>query len=330
MGQGNRIRILMLVGIVAFFASGLPALAQDNPIGEAAQDQPDLEKPFHQTWSRVTVTDISGWRYENVSLWWVGDGKMLRLRRPDGAERDFAPVDIATITDANGRDLTAEVAAGMNAQGQPTLTPPRVGTSAPGQNEIGIVEQTTPSLLAEMIAPKAFDLTMDLVVGYAIPSGQWFQGADNGVNFGIGMRVSVSQKNYLRLMYRRQDLGQVHIPSPDDFYYEDMDLDMTADEFMFLLGFHNSFNSGSKFRSLAYIEFGPAAVKYNVSVSNQSHLSDSLTKFGLAVNLGALVPLNSHFALDIGANLVHKPGWTSENEPGGLLIGGHLGLSLYN
>ena len=79
-----------------------------------------------------------------------------------------------------------------------------------------------------------------------------------------------------------------------------------------------------------YFEFGPAVLRHKAEVEYYSHYSDAIEKWGLAANLGFFFPVGKNFAFDAGADLLHKPGWVSDGAAGGILMGLHAGIAVFN
>jgi|GEM_PF-3431867 len=315
-------RIILVAVVICLAAAAGAQEADPKPSGQG--------QLLIGQWNNVTVQDVAGWKYENVSLFWAGDGQVLRMRRPDGAVRDFNPEDIAKVVDQTGRNITALVAEGRFVEGQSPLGEGRTQGTAPGYNEVGVVGGLQELKLGDIVSPKPFDFSIDAGLGYGKGSGAWYDGTEAGLNYQIGLRASISRKSYLRILYRHQDFGEASFSDPYDEMFPVYRIKMSGETFMMLIGFHSGYQPNTKVRSLAYFEFGPAVIRQMADVEHFSHYSDSISRWGLAGNLGFLFPLGEVVALDMGVDLLHRPGWLTGNEAGGLLMGAHAGFAILN
>lgn len=101
------------------------------------------------------------------------------------------------------------------------------------------------------------------------------------------------------------------------------------EEYLFLFGVRSRTNEHNRIRSAAYFEAGGGLLRNTFRLQYFGSQSGSIDKFGFAAQGGLMMLLADHLAVDLTASLNYKPGFTSETESGGLLLGVLAGVMIY-
>ena len=278
-----------------------------------------------QTWRGVTVTDAHGWQLENVTITWIEDGRFLEIRRTDGATRTMAPEDVQLIHDAQGVDITAAVGLARTPGAGGFIEP----AAADNSRASGAVLNSTESSGATTLSTAGlFNVGLDVGMGYATHAGTWFSGLDDGLNFQVGARAMVTEVDYMRFIYRRQDFGDQSIDVYVDPVTISVDLEISLREYQLLIGRNAAVMQGTQVKSVGYLEYGISVMEHIFAAPSLSNSSDSITKTGMVLQGGVLVLLDKNLAFDISASVTWKSGFGENDEGNGLLMGAHLGLAL--
>ncbi|MCB1182399.1 hypothetical protein KDM41_03125 [bacterium] len=302
--------IALLVVLLAWFGGAV--VRADEPTAVA------VDEAATPSWEHVRVVDVGGWEYRDVTIRWVEGGGQVELMRADGAVQTFAPDRIARVYAADGREITAEVAAGRRDHPVPAAPSPRDPVIA----EVGEAAPDIPPPRAGLASPPLFRYAVDAALGYATHTGGWFQGLDDGMNLQLGLRVNVGPQNYVRFLFRRQDFGSYEVEY--DFDLPPATIEVALNEYLVMFGRHGRVVDNVEFRSVGYFEIGLTAMEHRFRETVFDY-RESETKIGLAGNGGFMLLLDENLAFDLSGSLTLKPGFT-DGTPFGLLMGGHLGL----
>ncbi len=320
----NRKKIRLATCLFVLILPLSAAWAQGPEFGSSESTPPPAPAPG-RVWSGVRVVDVHGWEQAGVSIRWVGGGEALQLHRADGSTKTVRPDQIAQIYDAAGNDITTEVADARRAGSQPDLAPQNTAPWPSDDTEVGGTYAVLGATLASAATPQVFNFAVDGGLGYATHAGTWFGGLDDGTNYQAGLRVMVSDRNYLRLIYRNQDLGQqtmeIFLDEPTTIA-----IDFTLREYQLMVGMLGRLAGTKTVKSLGYLEYGMSVMEPRISSSGGAY---SETKLGLAVQGGVLVLLNKHLAFDFSGGVTWKMSF-DEQEGGGFLMGAHLALVFLN
>jgi hypothetical protein len=309
---------ILVIGICLFCSTTTCAQAEADP------------DPRPPRWSGVTVVDVSGWEFRNVELVWVGEGQALQITRSDGAAKTFAPTDLQSVLDAAGADITAAVVSQRFAAGQPPFAataPVEAPQSPSGYNEIGATAQIKPQTISELIAPRLFTFAFDAGAGYGGPVGDWYRGMDAGMLFAVGARIRTGANAYVHLVFRTRGLGTI---SAYDYGIDaPISVKSRVSEYLFMVGGHARLVEGRAVRSTGYMEAGGGLLRNTYDIDYLGSSSGSVNKVGFAAQGGILLLLSDQVALDLCGSLNYKPGFFSNSESMGLLLGLQVGLMYY-
>jgi hypothetical protein len=264
-------------------------------------------EPYGEAWYNVTLVTTGGHTLDELKVQWLTNGARLRVTRKGGAYRDYKPEEIRELRTADGADLTAAVAA-----------------ARPG----GADRDDDRQVLGRNREPKIFSQSLDVGFGYAMVMGEWFGDSsygvladmDEGLNAHAGVRVGLTGRSYLRLLYRHQ-LGNIE-PVFDSVDSVWVDLDGTIDELTLLFG--KSLTEARAGESFAVAELGAGALSRRITGPDQD---DRVTEFSFQLGLLVLKPLDDSSAVEFGASLSIKPTWVGEEGTGGALMRAYLGYS---
>lgn len=319
---------------VAMLAAG-PVVAQENPAADPAPPAaaPDIAAaaPAPQAWEHVQVTTSDGWHLDDVTLQWLADGSRVRVTRADGSWRDYDPWTVSAVHAADGADLTATIAAarpGGTAAAPPS--PRRRGSSfseIPTEDILPADDGPGDGLAGGLGGPPPFAVAATVGGGYAGYAGDWFEGFEAAPSLQGCVRIGTGARNWVTIGYRRQGGGSVLLTGYDfDLNPISVDIDLRIDEYVVMIGMcprQRSLN-----RNVPYTEFGIAVLNHvaTADVAGLGSASDSETKLGAILQLGGLFALGKNGVMDLGVDVVHKPGIFSDDEAGGTVFGAHVGF----
>lgn len=313
MRRGGRICGRYRWWICLVIAVALPLTAQSaSPAAAQAADGP---------WSGVSVTDYQGWTLRDVTLKLAADGASLVIVRGDGAEKPLPFDDVVQVLDAEGRDITAEVLTGAAAGEEEPAPPPVALDDNPEFAPAPI--RTVPGRQGRRRAePPQFGFAIDLGGGVAGVAGDWFWGADDGAFVQAGLRLGLTDRRYLHLIFRHQSLGDY---TYSDAVMEPLTFDLDMDSFQLLLGGHTRRQEAKTLRSFGYFEGGVGMMRIT---GNYGRTGSSLSRFAFAMQAGLWLMATDNAAVDIGLHAFYKPGWLTDDEPGGTSLGLHAAAML--
>ncbi len=275
------------------------------------------------TWSPVTVTLVDGWTYETEGLAWQEDGESLLLKRSDGAVKTLDASRVTRVLDAEGQDITAEVA-GARPGGARADGPAAAAGDEPARvfDEFGAAESGTS--VYRLTDPPLFGFAFDAGLGYGLPAGDWFRGLESGLNAQLGVRASVGERQYVHLLFRHQDLGQYTMAFDDGYGgILSVDFDTSLHQFLLMFGTHTRPQRARTRPSCGYFEAGFGLHRLRVSALGESESMDDLA---LAFQAGVLAAIGDRTFVDLGVSASNKPGWSSEREGGGTILAVHGAL----
>lgn len=274
--------------------------------GRAADPPPPNAGP----WPGVSVTDRQGWTLREVTLAWDADGRSLVVIRADGAEKLIAPGEVTMVVDREGRDITARVL-GVPSDSNPDFesAPRPAADSRRGAREI---------------EPTLFVVAGDFGGGWAELTGDWFRGLENGRFVRAGLRVGLSARRYLHLVYGHQSLGERAVYYAYD--HAPVIADWSLDSYQVLMGGHSRPDPTARIRSATYLEGGVGIMRVT---ADEGWDSDSVSRFAFAAQAGIWLMPADNLALEFGLHLFYKPGWTASDEAGGATLGSHLAVMLF-
>lgn len=281
-----------------------------------------------QVWQPVLVVTDEGWHLPDCSLRWLDDGSRVRVTRADGSWRDFLPWTVTSVFAEDGTDLTATIAAAR--PGGVRSTPPLPGTTNEF-NEIGAAPPAAGGAgggLSGGPANQPFSLALTVGGGYAAFVGDWYSGFDDSPSLQAALRLGTGPNTWVTLGYRRQggdSLSDRVYDYPTDSYLP-IRIDLRVDEFMLLVG--KRANGSAATPHVAYVEFGLVALNHvaNADLSYYGYESYSEFKLGAVAQFGGLFALDTGLVLDLGVDVVIKPGFFDEYESSGFIFGLHAGI----
>lgn len=276
--------------------------------------QPTSDGP----WYHVTVTDGQGWIMRDVTLSLTEDAAAVVMTRADGAQKELAFADLLEVLDADGRDITEEVRTGIPSEAvaevpvvpesadlTPEFAPLSVGRNAAGRG-------------ADLASPPLFGFAVDVGGGVAGAAGDWFWGLDDGAFVQGGLRVGLSGRRDLHVVFRNQSLGN----SSYAIYGEaPVDIAWSMQSFQLLLGHHTAPRVAGGATTAGYLEGGGGVMRIAADAGSDS---DSMTRFGFALQMGLWILTRSELAFDVGLHAFYKPGWLVDDEAGGTSLGLHV------
>jgi len=249
----------------------------------------------------ATVIQTDGWRHEHVTVSQLAGGSALRITRRDGAELTLPTSAVAEIRDPEGRIVTHELI--------PGAAPP---AEAPARRP----------------QPWPFRFTLGGGLGYGVPSGEYFEGLDEGRSLHGDLRVAVGPRSYFKLCYRVQEVFEGSIDLGDGGGgQDDLILRTDVEVRQYLLSFGLLSGATEKNLLRAYAEFGLGLGDLVSSLTggglDRSHTDDLLL---LTLQGGVLIPFGSSpVGLDLGLSATAKV--LGDDDAGtGLLVGGQAGL----
>ncbi|MFO7609053.1 MAG: hypothetical protein R6X35_07625 [Candidatus Krumholzibacteriia bacterium] len=163
--------------------------------------------------------------------------------------------------------------------------------------------------------------------GYGAYAGDWFNGFSTEPNLWGAVRLGTGGRGWLTFAYRRQGGGSapigVHPPEVDPV---DTDVDLHLDEYLMMVGLPTARLGTS--RHVPYAEFGLSILHRVASLDAEDpgFSTTSETKLGLVLQLGGLIALRESMVLDVGVDMIHKPGIVLDDGPGGTIVGAHVGI----
>lgn len=163
--------------------------------------------------------------------------------------------------------------------------------------------------------------------GYGTYAGDWFTAFSTSPNLWGAVRVGTGGRAWLTFTYRRQGGGS----TPVSYYTPELepartDVDLRLDEYLVMVGIPSTPLGMS--RHVPYAEFGLAILHRVASLDGVGPVTytTSDTKPGLAFQFGWLVALGEQTVLDLGVDMIHKPGIVLDDGPGGTIVGAHVGI----
>lgn len=263
-------------------------------------------EPYGESWYDVTLVSVGGQSLGKLKVQWLTNGARLRATRSGGAYRDYRPEEIRELLTADGDDLTDAVA-----DARP---------GGPGRDD-------KRRILGKNREPKIFSQSFDIGFGYAMVLGEWFgdqtygvlADMDEGLNAHIGFRVGVSERSYVRLLYRYQ-LANIE-PVFDSVDSVWVDMDGTVDELTLSFG---TALTGSREGAFAVAEVGAGAVSRHITSPD---FDSRVYEFALQLGLLSMLPLDDSSAVELGASLTIKPSWVGPEGFGGAIMRAYVGYS---
>lgn len=246
-------------------------------------------------WSHLTVVTVAGEVYEDVAVAWVGQGKAVQLTRPDGATRNLELAQIREITNAQGQQRLAEFVALRHAPGQQKAPPPRADADF---TEIG----ASPLTLAATSKRRTRLLQWSFGVGagYVSTFGGDFPGASNEFVFSSTIRRRIYNRSYLSLTGHAMHLADQLVAA---WWDPSTQLLVTWEESQMFLSYGQYYRP----RSL-YWEAGLGVLERTLKTQGSSG-EGSYLKGAVRLQLGWLVEISRHFALDVAVFTSFKPGF---------------------
>ena len=288
-------------------------------------------------WRGVTVVLADGWRYRDVEVHPDRYGAGLWIRRADGAERLVPAEAVASIHDADGRDVTAAV---LGAQSPPPASSRPPGPAAPRSPEPGPgVEPGWDGALvargagdARVGMPAAtgtdpgraplFAVALGAEAGFATGEGAWYEGFEPAWGVGGRLRLTTHERTYLGLGVRHQTLGVADVLAGGGV---DVDTRLLVIE-----GTIGWISGGRPGASRAYLELGAAMIDHEITVAYEGAMASWDETAGAFVGrVGVLVPVGGNTAIDLGGTWYYKGLIFAEDEPAGSLLGLQAGLTWF-
>ncbi len=281
-----------------------------------------LRAESHPVYENVSVKQVDGWQFNNVSAQLDDDESSLIIIRSDGASLNLSLLTISEVLNSEGIDITSEV----------------VPDSLRRQDEFSVVSGN-----AHLYAPSGgfvpepvhlFKAMFHIGAGYGAPVGDFYYKMDSNMIFLTDLRLAISPRTYLKFSYRNQKLkdATMVVYNPDnnggsDGYYVSVDAVFTARQYLISVGFLNRPNSTNRIRG--YGELGLGVVDHVVTVSSGS-ISESENEDRIMISGGAgfLVPFSKTIGMDCGFNALLKIDSNGPSEGSGLLFNAYLGLTI--
>ena len=276
----------------------------------------------HPVYENVSVKQVDGWQFNNVSAQLDDDESSLVIIRPDGASLNLSLLTISEVLDSEGIDITSEV----------------IPDSLRRQDEFSVVGGN-----AHLYAPTGgfvpepanlFKAMFHIGGGYGAPVGDFYYKMDSNQIFLTDLRLAISPRTYLKFSYRNQKLQEgtkvVYIPDYNggsDGHYVSVDALLTARQYLISVGFLNRPSSTNSTRG--YGELGLGVVDHVVRVSSGSIFeSENEDRIMITGGAGFLVPFSKTIGMDCGFNALLKINSNGSSEGAGLLFNAYLGLTV--
>ncbi|MCP4573525.1 MAG: hypothetical protein GY838_14300 [bacterium] len=274
--------------------------------GTSVLARPTGWEPYGETWYDVTLVTADGQTYDGLKVQWLTNGARLRATRSGGTYRDYQPEEIRRLKSTSGGDMTDLIAAA------------RPGGSSRDDDDPG---------LGRNREPKIFSQSFDVGFGYAMVLGEFFgdqtygvlADMDEGLNAHVGFRAGISERSYLRLMYRHQ-LANIE-PVFDRVDSVWVDLSGYVGELTLSLG---TALTDTRQGAFAMAELGAGVVSRKISGPD---FDERVYAFAFQVGLITMRPLDDASAIELGASLTIKPSWAGSEDLGGALMRAYVGYS---
>lgn len=272
------LRLLLTLFVVLGLAGPVLAIGDDGP------------------WPHVSVLQVGGRVYDDVTLSWALDGFLLELATGDGTVTSLSPDQVDKVKDGLGRDITDAVGEACPATG---LTYRLLGQ---GKN-----------------VPFVFAVMVDLGCGSAVTT-------DSGDFSPLatllgGVRFNASKRLHLRVGYRRQRLVESTSVAGGE-------IETDADELHLLLGTRMSHPRENN--NYSYLEGGVALIRFDERFADGSGTvpADDRTGLGATLQGGVVLRLSAHLGLDVGGLVMARPGLIVESTGPNLMFGVNAALTL--
>lgn len=271
-------QIFVLLGLALVLLAGPVASAEDE-----------------QGWTNVTVIMADGTRHENVTVSWALEGYQLALIAQDGTGIMLGPLNIASIQDASGSDITQAVADVCPADD--------VGFALLGDDRT---------------VPFTFKVMLGAGGSGAMTTGD---GSGSPVWAGFaGLRIGGVKRMHLHALYRRQQMAAAYGASGGQ-------VTGASHEIHIMLGYR--LKHPLENNNYAYLEAGLALMDYDqkISTAGGGEIPSAGWESGLTVQGGAVLPLSDSFAVDLGALFMVRPPLVEDGGSQGMLFGLNVGLT---
>lgn len=195
-------------------------------------------------------------------------------------------------------------------------------------DEFGVTRpEDEPAPSAGAVRARSLALAVTAGGGYGAYAGDWFTGFSTSPSLWGAARVGTGGRAWLTFAYRRQGGGS----TPVSYYTPELepahaDVDLRLDEYLAMVGIPSA--SWGASRHVPYAEFGLAILHRVAKLDGEDRVTytTSATKLGLAFQFGWLLALGERPVLDVGVDVIHKPGIVFDDEAGGTVVGAHLGI----
>jgi hypothetical protein len=282
------------------------------PFATLAQPRPSLDD--------VTVIQTDGWQHRHVTAALLDDGASLRITRTDGASLVLPLSSVREIRDDEGHIVTHELIPGV-APPPPAADP---GPPAPAATP-------PPARPPRPEPPFPFHVTLGGGLGWGYPSGDYYDGVDDGRLIVADVRLALGPRHYLKFCYRVHEVfdGPLGYVDRDGGYVTGVaPAEAEIRSYLLSIGFLSGATQGNLLR--AYLEVGGGmgdhVLTYTDGPVAGSEREDRL--LGILQG-GLLIPFGgAPVGLDLAASATFKISGGESGEGGGIVTAVQAGVVL--